>query len=716
MTMPVLRPFSRRGFFKIAAGAGLALGFTPEFSQAASTPFAPNPFLRIAPDNTITVIVKHLDKGQGIATGLSTLVAEELDADWSQMRAEFAPADTPKYKNLLFGIQGTGGSTSMANAFLQYRQAGAIARAMLVAAAASAWGVPAAEIAVASGAMSHASGHKGAFGEFAEAAAKLDVPQDAALKAPADFKLIGKTVHRLDTEAKITGQPIYTQDIHLDGMVVASIIHPPKFGATAVKIDASKAADVRGFLDAKIIPQGVAVYATSTWPAFKANGLIDVTWDESKAEKRGSAEILAQYKTLAGTPGVVAANIGDADAAMSKAAKVIEQDFAFPYLAHAPMEPMNAVVQFADGAVKIWTGSQMPTVDQAVAAKIFGVTPDKVTIETKYAGGSFGRRAVPVSDYVAEAAMAAKAWGRPDPVKLVWRREDDMRAGYYRPAYLHRVKVGLDADGNILAWRHTIVGQSILAGTPFAALVKNGVDTTSVEGVSDLPYAAPNLHVELHTTTLGVPALWWRSVGHTHTAFVVESMIDRIATETGRDPVAYRLATLKGKPRHEAVLKLAAEKAGWTNPAPEGLFRGVAVHESFRTFVAHVAEVRIGKNGEPRVERVVCAVDCGLAVNPDIVRAQMEGGIGFGLGAALRDAITLTGGVVDQGNFDAYQPLRIGDMPKVEVHILASAEPPTGVGEPGVPPLAPAVANAMFKATGKRIVELPMIPLAAKGT
>ena len=708
--------FSRRGFIKIAASAGLVIGLPVEFAQGAAGPFAPNPFVRVAPDNTVTVIIKHLDKGQGIATGLSTLVAEELDADWKQVRAEFAPADTAKYMNLFFKMQGTGGSTSMANSFEQYREAGAVARAMLVAAAAEAWGVPASEIVVASGVLSHKSGRKGAFGEFAEAAAKLAVPSHVPLKAPAQFDLIGKKVHRLDTEAKITGQPIYTQDIHLDGMVVAAIIHPPRFRAQAVKIDASKAAKVEGFLGAKIVPQGVAVYAKSTWPAFKAKDLVDVTWDESNAEKRGSADILAHYKILAGAKGAVAAHVGDADAAMAKAAKVIEQDFTFPFLAHAAMEPMNAVVQFKDGRATVWTGSQMQTVDQAITAGVFGVTPDKVEVVTKYAGGSFGRRAVPVSDYVAEAAEAAKAWGKPDPVKLVWKREDDMKAGYYRPAYLHRVKVGLDSEGNIVAWTHKIVGQSILSGTPFGRMVKNGIDATSVEGVSDLPYATPNLHVELHTTDVGVPVLWWRSVGHTHTAFVVETMIDRIAAESGRDPVAFRLATLKDKPRHLGVLKLAAEKAGWSSPPPEGVFRGVAVHESFNTYVAEVVELRMGKNGEPKVERVVCAVDCGLAVNPDIIAAQMEGGVGFGLGAALRDAITLNGGAVEQGNFDTYLPLRISDMPKVEVHIVPSNEAPTGVGEPGVPPLAPAVANAMFKATGKRIADLPIVPLTAKGT
>ena len=706
MTMHV----SRRGFIRIAAGAGLVIGLPVEFAGAAVGPFAPNPFVRIAPDNSVTVIIKHLDKGQGIATGLSTLVAEELDADWKQVRAEFAPADTAKYMNLFFKMQGTGGSTSIANSFTQYREAGAVARAMLVAAAAAAWSVPASEVVVASGVLSHKSGRKGTFGAFAEAAAKLPVPSHVPLKTPAEFDLIGKKIHRLDTEAKITGQPIYTQDIHLDGMVVAAIVHPPRFGARAVKIDAAKAAKVEGFLGAKIIPQGVAVYAKSTWPAFKAKSLVDVTWDETQAEKRGSAEIVAQYKALAGTKGAVAANVGDAEAAMAKAAKVIEQDFTFPFLAHAAMEPMNAVVQFKEGRATVWTGSQMQTVDQAITAGVFGVTPDKVEIVTKYAGGSFGRRAVPISDYVAEAAEAAKAWGRPDPVKLVWKREDDMKGGYYRPAYVHRVKVGLDANGDILAWRHVIVGQSIVGGTPFARMVKNGIDPTSVEGVSDLPYAAPNLHVELHSTEVGVPVLWWRSVGHTHTAFVVETMIDRIATESGRDPVAFRLAALKDKPRHLGVLKLAVEKAGWESPPPAGRFRGIAVHESFNTYVAEVVEISMGKTGEPKVERVVCAVDCGLAVNPDIIAAQMEGGVGFGLGAALRDAITLSGGIVDQANFDAYLPIRISDMPKVEVHIVPSNEAPTGVGEPGVPPLAPAVANAMFKATGKRIDDLPLIP------
>jgi len=370
---------------------------------------------------------------------------------------------------------------------------------------------------------------------------------------------------------------------------------------------------------------------------------------------------------------------------------------------------MNAVVQFDGQKVQIWTGSQTQTVDQMVAGAIFGVKPEQVAIETKYAGGSFGRRAVPNSDYVAEAAMAAKAWGKPDPVKLVWAREDDMKAGYYRPMYLHRVKAGLDADGNLIAWHHRVVGQSILAGTAFEKmLVKDGIDGTSIEGVSDIPYAIPNFKAELHTTKVGVPVLWWRSVGHTHTAYAVETMMDQLAAKAGKDPVEFRLALLKDKPRHVGVLKLATEKGGWKDALPVGKFRGVAVHESFHSFVAQVVEISLDKAGAAKVERVVCAVDCGIAVNPDLIKSQMEGGIGFGLGAAMRNKITLTGGVVDQANFDSYEPIRISDMPKVEVHIVASPEKPTGVGEPGVPPVAPAVANAVFKATGKPMLSLPL--------
>jgi isoquinoline 1-oxidoreductase subunit beta len=381
----------------------------------------------------------------------------------------------------------------------------------------------------------------------------------------------------------------------------------------------------------------------------------------------------------------------------------------FPYLAHAPMEPLNAAIRFDGKKAELWSGSQLQTVDQMVAGQVLGIAPDSVKINTLYAGGSFGRRAIADSHYIAEVAAIAKAWRKPDPIKLVWSREDDIKGGYYRPLYVHRVKAGLDAEGNLVGWHHRIVGQSILTGTPFESFaVKDGIDGTSVEGVADMPYAIPNLRVESHMTKVGVPVLWWRSVGHTHTAYAVETMLDLLAAKAGKDPVEFRLALLKDHPRHAGVLKLAAEKALWTSPLPKGRFRGVAVHESFHSFVAQVAEIGLGDNGEAKVERIVCAVDCGIVVNPDQVRAQMEGGIGYGLGAAMRDAITLTKGEVDQANFDTYEPIRMSDMPRIEVHLVDSREPPTGVGEPGVPPVAAAVANAIHAATGKHLNELPM--------
>jgi isoquinoline 1-oxidoreductase beta subunit len=706
---------SRRKFITIAAGtgAGLIIGVeVPVFTPRSAKAEAPvhNPFVRIAPDNTVTVMVKHLDMGQGIATGLTTLVAEELDADWAQMRAEFSPADAKLYANLLFGtIQGTGGSSSIANSFAQYRKAGATARAMLARAAANAWGVPASEIMIDRGILAHGSGKRAHFGEMAEAASTVPIPETVPVKDPSKFIFIGKTFPRVDTDAKITGAPVYTQDVQLDGMLVAAVKHPPKFGAEVKSFDATEARKVKGVVDVITVPQGVAVLANGTWPAFKGREALTVEWDESHAEMRGTPELLAKYKELAKQPGPVARNEGDAVAGIATGAIVVEREFVFPYLAHAPMEPLNAAIRFDGKKAELWSGSQLQTVDQMVAGQVLGIAPDSVKINTLYAGGSFGRRAIADSHYIAEVAAIAKAWRKPDAIKLVWSREDDIKGGYYRPLYVHRVKAGLDADGNLVGWHHRIVGQSILTGTPFESFaVKDGIDGTSVEGVADMPYAIPNLRVESHMTKVGVPVLWWRSVGHTHTAYAVETMLDLLAAKAGKDPVEFRLALLKDHPRHAGVLKLAAEKARWTSPLPKGRFRGVAVHESFNSFVAQVAEIALGDNGEAKVERIVCVVDCGIVVNPDQVKAQMEGGIGYGLGAAMRGAITLTEGEVDQANFDTYEPIRMSDMPKIEVHLVDSREPPTGVGEPGVPPVAAAVANAIHAATGKHLNELPM--------
>lgn len=712
----------RRGFLKLSVGggAGLALGVAiapvPGIpaAQAQSVAAVFNPFVRITPDNRVIVIVKHLDKGQGAATGLATLIAEELDAAWTQVSTEFAPANAALYANLFFGTMGTGGSTAMSNSWAQYRNAGATARAMIIAAAAEAWKVPATDIRIEQGVVK--SGARTAtFGDLATAAAKMPVRADVKPKDAKDWVYIGKSFARVDSVAKTTGQPIFTQDVRLSGMVTAVMARAPKFGATVAKVDDSKAKAVKGVVAVVTVPQGVAVLATSTWAAIKGRDALAITWDESKAETRGTTELLQEYRKLAGQPGLVARGDGDVDGALKSAAKVIEAEYVFPFLAHATMEPMNAVLQFRDGKATVWTGAQLPNVDQMVVGSILGIKPEKVTINTLWAGGSFGRRAVPNSDYVAEAAAVVKAWGKSDPVKLVWTREDDTRGGYYRPMVLHKVKVGLNTEGGIVGWQHVIVSQSILIGTPFEAmLVKNGIDATLTEGVVDTRYAIPNLHVQVHQPKLGVPVLWWRSVGHTHTAYVMETMIDEIAKLAGKDPLAYRLELLAKSPRETAVLKLAAEKAGWGTPTPAGIARGIAVHDSFGTAVAQVAEVSMA-GGTPRVKRVICAVDCGIAINPDNVKSQIEGGIGYGLGAVLKGRISLKGGTVEQTNFDAYDVLRMDEMPAVEVHILPSANNPTGVGEPGVPPIGPAVANAVAALTGKRIRALPMAD-GLKGT
>jgi isoquinoline 1-oxidoreductase beta subunit len=711
-------PADRRQFLKlgVGAGVGLTLGvwLPGETATAHAGPAAAgggqvfNPFVRITPDNKVNVLSKHLDKGQGVVTGLATLVAEELDAAWEQMVPEFAPADTAVYKNLAFGVQGTGGSTSIANSFEQYRKAGAAARQMIIAAAAARWGVAATIVAISAGVVTDGT-HKATLGELAEAAAKLPVPEQPKLKDAKNFVYIGKSFARLDQVAKTTGQPIYTQDVHLPGMLVAVLARPTRFGGVVKSFDASAARKVAGVVDVVQVPQGVAVVAKSTWSAIRAREALKIEWDDEKADKRGSDALVAEYRRLAATKGAVARAVGDAEAALANAQKVIEAEFVFPFLAHAPMEPMNCVMKLEGGVCTIWSGSQMQTVDQMVTAAILGLKPENVVINTLWAGGSFGRRAVPSADYVAETAAIVKAFGKPLPIKLVWTREDDIKGGYYRPMYLHTMRAGVDGQGKVVGWQHRIVGQSIMAGTAFEkVLVKDGIDHTSVEGAVNAPYDVGSFQLELHSTKVGVPPLWWRSVGSSHTAYVVETMIDELASLAGQDPVAFRLALLGDKhPRHAAVLKLAAEKAGWGSPLAPGVARGIALHESFNSFVAEVAEVRI-ENGKPRVERVVCAVDCGLAINPDNIKAQMEGGIGYGLGAVLHSKVTLKDGMVEQSNFDDYEVLRMDEMPRVEVHIVASAEAPTGVGEPGVPPIGPAVANAVAALTGKRVRVLPI--------
>jgi isoquinoline 1-oxidoreductase subunit beta len=721
--MKTILNVTRRGFLKSAGGLVLAVSVPRSLAQSgpgrtvlAGEPvpaaFAPNAFIRIGTDNTVAVVVKHLEMGQGTYTGLPTLVAEELDADWAQIRAVGAPADAKQYNNLFWGeAQGTGGSTAMPNSYEQMRKAGAAARAMLVAAAADRWQAPASEIKVARGVVTWRD-RRATFGQLAADAAKQPVPADVTLKDPKDFVYIGKPARRTDARAKSNGTALFTQDVKLPGMLTAVVLHPPRFGATLKSFDAAKAKAVKGVQEVVAfstpVTNGVAVLAKDYWTAKTGRDALTAEWDETAAFRMSSSEMLAEYKKLAASPGFSARKDGDADQALAGAARRLEAAYEFPYLAHAALEPMNCVVKLDSQGCEIWNGEQFQTIDQMVVAQLLGVKPEQVKLNQLYAGGSFGRRANPKSDFVLEAAAIAKAIGGKAPVKLVWGREDDMRAGWYRPMYYHTLQAGLDAEGNLVAWKHVIVGQSILAGTAFESMmVKDGVDATSVEGASTLPYAIPNLAVSLHSPKMGVPVQWWRSVGSTHTAFATECFLDEIARETKKDPFELRRALLGQHPRHKAVLEAAAARAGWGKPLPGGRARGIAVHESFNTYVAQVVE--LSKTAKSmKIERVTCAVDCGVAVNPNIVAMQMESGIGYGLSAALTGAITLKDGMVEQSNFHDYPIVRMNEMPRIDTVIVPSKEKPTGVGEPATPVIAPALANALLALDGKPIRSLPL--------
>ena len=708
---------SRRDFLKNTAAVGLVFGLqlaankkaaAADVGEVAPGAFAPNAFIRIAPDNVVTLVIKHHEMGQGATTGLATILAEELDAELAAVNIEYAPANAALYKNLAFGSQGTGGSTAIANSFEQMRQAGATARSMLVSAAAQRWKVPASSIGVSNGVLSSGA-HRASFGEMAVAAAQQPVPQNVALKDPSQFKLIGKQqTRRVDSLAKCTGKATYTIDVKLPGLLTAVIERPPAFGAKLISFDASAAKAVKGVTDVVQVAEGVAVVATGMWPAIQGRRALKVQWDGG-ASGLNTAALYQDYRQrAAGTGGATVTRDPQTAAALASAASRVEAVYEFPYLAHAPMEPLNCVAWLHDGMLETWGAHQFPAFDHALAAKAAGLPMDKVKLHSLISGGSFGRRANAASDFVVEAVNVAKAIGRPVPVRVQRTREDDMRAGWYRPLYVHAVKAGLDAQGDVVGWQHAIVGQSIMAATPMAAGIKDGNDSSSTEGVWPTPYKIPAMTAELHSPTQAVPPLWWRSVGHTHTAFVMETMLDELAHAARQDPVAFRLKLLKDQPRLAGVIRMAADKAGWSSPMPAGKARGFASHYSFDTYVAQVAEVSLKPDGSVRVERVVVAVDCGVSVNPDQIVAQMEGGVGFALAAALYGQIDIAKGTVTQSNFHDYRVLRIDEMPKVDVHIVNSTQAPTGVGEPGVPPLAPAVANAIASLTGHRVRRLPL--------
>jgi isoquinoline 1-oxidoreductase beta subunit len=705
---------TRRSFL---TGAGLVIGFTlaPKVFSAqalegvqaggAETLSPMNAFVKIGTDDTVTVLSKHIEFGQGPFTGLATIVAEELDADWSQMRAVHSPADDKIYANLAFGLQGTGGSTSIGNSYEQLRKAGATARAMLVSAAAAEWNVPASEITVSKGRVKHAaSGKESGFGALAAKAAIQTPPAEPKLKDPKDFVLIGQELPKLDTLSKTNGTAVYTLDITADNMLYAVVEHPAHFGATVKSFDDSEARKVPGVVDVKQLPQGVAVYADNTFAALKGRAALKVEWDLSKAETRSSDQLTADYTKMFAEKGLQATNNGDVDKAFTgQGVQSLEATIVFPFLAHAPMEPLDAVfIKRADGSVDVYNGAQFPGMDQKTAAKVLNLDPAKVRLNTQITGGSFGRKAQFGSPYMQEAAGVFAATDGTRPMKHMWTREDDIRGGYYRPMYVHKMRGAMDADGQIVGWDQTIVGQSIMG--------KADLDETSVEGASNLPYTIPNLRVIAHNTKLEVPPLWWRSVGHTHTGFAVETFVDELLQKVGKDPVEGRLALLSKEPRHMGTLKKVAEMANWGSPVPDGRQRGVAIVKSFDSYVAQIVEISLGEDGAPRVHKVWCAVDCGVAVNPNVIAAQMEGGIGYGLGAVLFDAITLgDGGKIVQSNFHDYRSLRINEMPAVEVAIIPSIEKPTGVGEPGVPPVGPAVANAWRRLTNNPVRQLPIV-------
>ena len=713
------RLISRRGFVAGATSslAGLAVSFyVPDRAarvlQALQSipptggelPPA-NAFLRIAPDDTVTVVLAHSEMGQGIWTSLPMLIAEELECDWAKVRAEHAPVATV-YQMPGAPYQITGGSTTTRGEFERYRTVGAVARNMLLRAAAARWQCAPDTLVVEKGVIRNGA-RRLRYGEVADDAMRLAPPGSVQLKDPKDWTLLGKPTRRLDSFDKITGRATFGIDVAFPGLRTAVVLRPPAFGARLVRYDDTAALDIPGVEKVVRTENGIAVVAKHFWAAKRGRDALVAEWQKPDGGGVNSDALIADYRKTARSPGLSAVAVGDVSAALAAAATRLVAEYDLPFLAHAPMEPLNCAVKIDGDRCEIWTGTQFQTADQRNAAAILGTTIDKVQIHTTFLGGGFGRRGSPHSDFVGEAVAVAKAAGV--PVKVVWTREDDIRGGYYRPAYLHRVQVGLAANGTPIAWDHVLVGQSVLlSAAKGVEPVTNGIDRTSVEG-TESPYVegVPARRVSLHTTTTAVPVLWWRSVGNSHTAFVIESMVDEMAYAAKRDPLEYRLALLAGKPRFVAALQLAAEQAGWGSPPPVGRARGLAVHESFGTIIAHVAEVS-AEGGQIKVHKFTCAVDCGTALNPLTIDAQVQSAIVFGLSAALHGKLTIKDGRVQESNFHDYPPLRMVETPAINVHIIQSGAPIGGMGEPGAAPVAPAVANAVFALTGQRLRSLPL--------
>ncbi len=706
---------ARREFlkFSVAASGGLLVGFyfpgagMQASAQESTSSFMPNAFVRIGTDEQVTVIVNHSEMGQGVFTSLPMLLAEELDADWSKVGFESAPVD-PKYNHPAFGMQVTGGSSSVWSGLEQFRQAGAAARAMLVAAAAQRWNTDPSSCRTESGAVFDSSNRKLTYGQLVADAAKLSPPEHVQLKDPKNFKLIGKPIKRLDTSIKLNGKAIFGLDVNLPGMLTAVVARPPIFGAKMKSFDDSRARSMPGVRKIVQVPSGIAVIADTFWQAKVARDALRIDWDEGAMQSFSTTEMMQQFRERAKSPGVSVRKEGDASTALAGAAKKIAAVYEVPYLSHLMMEPLNCVVDLRQDSCEVWTGSQFQTIDRANAAKTASLPNEKVQLHTTFLGGGFGRRATPQSDFVVEAVHVAKALGPPAKVKVVWTREDDMQGGWYRPAFLHAIEGGIDASGNPVSWTSRSVGQSIMTGTPFEAMMQGkAYDPASVEGIDDLAYAIPNLAIESHQINVNVPVQWLRSVGHSHTAFAVECFIDELAGLAQKDPYQFRRDLLSKQPRYLGVLDLAAQKSGWGKPLPKGTGRGIAVHFAFGSYLAHVAEVSV-IDGKVKVHRMVCAVDCGQYVNPGIISAQIEGAAIFGASAALFQELTFENGRLQQTNFNTFPVMRMNECPVIETYIVESKEKSGGIGEPGVPCAAPAIANALFAATGKRVQRLPI--------
>lgn len=727
------RELNRRGFLRVsfAAAGGLfvslyidprttrkALAQEGNQAPAQAKVYPPDAFVNIRPDGKIVIQVNRLEFGQGVQTALPMLLADELDADWPNVIANLAPA-ADVYKDPMFGIQMVGGSGSIAHSYQQYRELGAKTRAMLLAAAADRWGASPEQLRTEASVVRGPGGRSATYAELAGDAARKPVPTNVRLKNATEFRLVGKKVKRLDSRAKCDGSLKFGLDLDLPGMKVAVVAHPPVFGGRVKRIVDNEARQIEGVREIFEIPlakgSGVAVVADKYWPAKQARNRLKIEWDLAGVEPADSAELWTRYRQLGQTPGNVAASNGDLKALDQIAASNrFVAEYEFPFLAHTPMEPLNTTVRFDGDRAEVWAGSQFQTIDQMAVAEVLGLKPEQVTFHTEMAGGGFGRRAVTDSHVQREAASIAKRL-RGTPVKLVWTREDDVQGGYYRPMHFHRVEVGVGPNGLPLAWRHVIVGQSLLMGTPFeAVLVKNGVDQTATEGASDTHYNIPNFQVSVHHPKVNVPVLWWRSVGHTHTAFVMETLIDELATRARMDPIAYRRKLLKPEAKKllSTLALLEKASASWRNRLPKGHALGVSAHESFGTGVACAVDVSI-ENKRPKIHRATIAVDCGLAVNPLTVESQFQAGLSFGLSQLMaKGAITLKNGTVEQRNFDGYVPPYIVDAPvAVDVHIVPSTEAPTGCGEPPVPVISPAVVNALARLTGKRYRTLPLVTI-----